>query len=692
MARRRRRIPGPRALAVLVLLLLLAATVSWLLSHRDSETPERPTRRDEIKPASSDTDGSPARLLRVKRASPPPRPGQAALVEGSAGDIEPIAGRSWLRGRVHDESGAPIAGVRVTALRALARRAFPHLPDALLDETESDDTGRWTLSFLPPDDQIVLLAEHDGARHLLASPSRVAPWSHEDRGTTRLEAPRRFSVETEGHVIVRPAIACDLGAVPVHVEAETMLPAVRLTASREDYAVGGGRWEILLFRPRALPVRLEVPREAPLVVPEPTAILSRRPSVPAGSDDWLLYTSPTGVPCALPARDRSRLPQPGTVDVLAAGHTPSRAPASVLPRERVTVHRDGERSIGVLFEPEGREPLVRAVLTATLPRRGVSTFSLAPGAYRAIERNVDGLLGRAIPFVLREGQPLTLGFAGRTRGRRLEGVVIDKDSRNAVPGAAVVVGFGAREASPDAPPTARTDEMGRFRLDGLPAGTLDIVVSSPRHRRGVERVTLDDDRESNAATTVSLQRSPDVTVTLTDRNRRGLGGMDIAAIDEQGHVVRGTTDAVGRASLGSLAPGTWVAFVVPGRLAVPTDAWDWLVESSGGRVIEVGREPIDVAIELPTPRTWEGLLRFDGMSSAHASLRIVHDGTAPAPGVWPDLVFEDVRSGRVRIDRLFPGRYRAIASSGARSDVVDLELPAEGPGPEALVFSFPQED
>ncbi|MFT7619319.1 MAG: hypothetical protein ACI97A_002969 [Planctomycetota bacterium] len=251
-------------------------------------------------------------------------------------------------------------------------------------------------------------------------------------------------------------------------------------------------------------------------------------------------------------------------------------------------------------------------------------------------------------------------------------LVLDATTNEPVAGAGIIIGQNLPNSRNGLRPNMRTNAQGLCSLPKLSPAVLDLLISSPTHANHRSKIAASQFEESSGPLVIRLQRASPFEMSISiDEN--GVPTVDgIALIRSDGHVIsRPATGSM--VTFASLAPGRYVAIPYLGALSVTTDDWEWLIEESGGLVIDHGtsKESAVPQWKSPAPREVSINLQAQGEITS-LSLQVVHAGVAPFPGVWPNQAYDDLPLGLIKLDRLLPGQYRAIATSGEKTDIADL--------------------
>jgi protocatechuate 3,4-dioxygenase beta subunit len=436
-----------------------------------------------------------------------------------------------VRGRVVDERGQPVAGARVTD--------GPPLPEADHVAYTDDDGGFSLTGIAARRRQLVLFAEHDGAR---ARPVLV---ELAELGDAPVELVLELRLGLDGAVVDhRGAPVADAVVTfqrrlpddyrPAPTGARTVLEAAIHGETRTD---GDGRFTVsglapgdyqLLARASAAPSG----RAAPPLMAQTT--------VPAGA---------TAVHLALPA------------PTVIRGQLVANDGAPLLAGEVELAHFGGPVAAGSdgRFELTGIDP--------------------GPGAYQLRVR-ADGAVPREVAVEVRPGEVADLGTIALSRGRTVRGRVVDPDG-GAVAGATVSVDepTGARLA------TARSDELGRY-VAVVPDGpaVVHAAFAGVGGSRFVALVPGVDSVELRLPVTGRLEVEVAVTdgpvVVTATRTDDADGGFRTWVLDR---------DAATGRYVGAVSPGAYAVRAVRGT-TVPRRSTD------GVRTIVRGDDVVSVSV------------------------------------------------------------------------------------------------
>jgi hypothetical protein len=330
------------------------------------------------------------------------------------------------------------------------------------------------------------------------------------------------------------------------------------------------------------------------------------------------------------------------------------------------------------------QSLELAMVTRTVQADDDGAFVIAgldPSSYR--------LIAHAGPFVGQHPRPLILGLAQSLavevvldRGRTVAGTVHAADG-SAAPDVDVFVPFGPREYMSTSQPgvRARTDQHGRFRLEGLPPLGLDITAVGPA---GEAREALD--LASGDRTDVVLQLTPTATVAgvVLDRQRRPVAEARVSAITSEParrayRDLSAVTDATGQFRITGGRPG---ALTVTARHDIGT------AQLAAGTLAPGAT--MHVELVLGDGASVAGTVRrHDGTPARGAQVFAFAGGWSPQAGPQPSAATRAADDGSFRLPRLPPGEvivragnpgddpFAGVGSQTTRPDRVSLVLGAD---------------
>ncbi len=715
--RRRWRLKGRHGLLVL-LLFLLAWFIAWLFGRPPGAT--RGGGSESATTAASGGGGPEERgAATVVRGQPAGAPTGGPSGDLAAAPTRSLRGPAHVTGRVLDKEGRPLAFAEVLVMRALDGTSFPGLaPDPVLARARADENGRFFATVVPPEDGIVLLLPGASDQPWTKSPRlRPPPWGAPVQADLRRgsqhSAPLLLNArwapgwETPPETIrllARPAPgSTPLGPAPWCLDARgrpprtpEAFPHLALVPGKPTPLtfLGDGAWDLLVWAPGARARALRVDGSSERIPPLELHPLASSPSDMEGSDAWwylpqLRDHAATLWPAGALDLDEEERRQ---VVVLEAGREPHGLAAPPTPWAEYRVEGDAEAWELRLVPADlpvidaNRFGFVATALLGEWPTKG----RVRAGSFRV--EWVDDLTGRTVSGGAADAaqeKPLVLHPPAReVVTRKIEGRVVDAIDGRPLKGARVLAG----RALPTPPrvhlvPQARSDANGRFEIRGVPAGSLDLWISAPRHVSSRTTVTLDASPSATATTTIALPPGPACTVTLPET---GAPGLRAILVDRQGSTVEAPFDTEGRAFLPHVAPGPHVLLLAIGPFQAATEDWLRLGRIPGARALRI---PDDRDITVAwRPGPWStGRVRVALLGDAPDSvvLDVFPDGAEALAGVSARLHREGVADGdEIALVRWPPGRYLGVAHSGLASSLVAFTLKPGAPPAVTLEFRF----
>jgi len=220
--------------------------------------------------------------------------------------------------------------------------------------------------------------------------------------------------------------------------------------------------------------------------------------------------------------------------------------------------------------------------------------------------------------------------------------------------------------------SVQTDADGRFRLDGLAAGTYNVGVRTTNATLHQEVVELSEDRELAIALTTAVVRGR--VVDAADHSPLAGARVELVPVEvSSGQVFFGgagtQSDSSGAFLVDNAVAGRW-------KVAAALDGY-----ASGSAAVEVGdggEASVDVALE-----------RSDGVAldlsrPGAQNVDVVAVGASGAVVFSGNFVSTD--TGRLRLSRLPLGTYRIVVATG--TDAV-ASVTATVPGPPVPVALVP---
>jgi protocatechuate 3,4-dioxygenase beta subunit len=369
---------------------------------------------------------------------------------------------------------------------------------------------------------------------------------------------------------------------------------------------------------------------------------------------------------------------------------------------------------GTVKGPDGK-PVENALVVAEPAQPGMHAPALsartdAKGAFRIVLKrpglqNVQVEAKGLAPWKGKKVEPGAPLAVVLDKGLAIEGVVRDGGSGAPVPGARVSTGIGTGLPwEPESGTVAtRTDAKGRYRLEGLPRGLLEISARAPGYARARRR-------NVRAGATADLSLFPGASLygfVLDPYGRPVAGAVVRAEAEYTGAGQEGErTDATGRFELIGIAVGDYTL------IARHPDFAPGVTTSVA---IERGADTrVDVTLARGVPVTGRLLGADDAPVAGSLTVQELN-GRAVGRSLAEVLRAETGADGRFRLEKLPPGSHAlgAVAAGyartrvdfdvGARAAVVDvgdvlletgLSIPGRvsdasgGPIPDAEITAF----
>jgi hypothetical protein len=456
-----------------------------------------------------------------------------------------------LRGTLVDESGAPVSGATVRALRAGGDApALAHVLGNWISTTSSDD-GSFVLTGLTPGAQLVTAAAPGFAERVVPAVFVEEKTREEDLGTIELARGKRVEV------VCRPAKRCGAEAALLIAGADFPFLAIR-------GALAEGRATLHAVPPGELLLRLTRDQQT---VYEKTVEIS-------GASDT--------------ARAEIVLPSVRVAGVVTIGDRRARGGSLLFKRN---VH-DAGVPIFVRQKTDAGSTIGTEVLgafgsstTATVAEGGsFAVEDLQPGAYDVTFRGPSAAT-EPVRITVADIADQTLDL--RFEGHEVAGVVLDRDERAVAAHLELVDAAGVTHKA-----TSGTD--GRFALLGVAGGPVKIMATAPAGRG---RLEIDPSDPSARPIVVRLTEEPRaLTVNVADANGQPAAGVLVFARTPQ-RMFAASTDRDGRAefrdpgdapvTLAAHRPGGTWAFGqtqgdTPARLVLPVRCGTLIARSSTG--------------------------------------------------------------------------------------------------------------
>ena len=611
------------------------------------------------------------------------------------------SGPLWLAA----ELPPPLSASHLVRLRVIS--CLQPLASGPLQQYTADlQEGAFSLECPAPVGPVYLEVE---ARHHVAlfGPFRFQPWTFHDLG--KLTLPPLFrkdgsiqdTAETQGFLVTADPIA-GLLSFPILPSREGK-PDLRDRGARMWRPSGTptlyGPWRILWPSPFGAgrdSVNTET-KTLTLRGLEPGDVLVRRPA--AARWGWVVSPHDSTLDCSSwKPGDKLFLLRPGDRPRAIPWPVPMDSGINLPNAGYLARHGPGAQSFLPLHEdlsPEETSSLLLRWFILHL-HAGRGTLAMNPGRYFMVP--VEGFLnesvGRQYSIEIREDRrshwqsPEDVPEAPVPT---IHGVVTSAEDGQPLAGAGVLVGRTLPRPGQNASWRAVTDDGGRFTLKHLPQGPLKLRIQSATHLSHESIIPAGKHHEASNPLRVALQRAPPCTIEVAcdEKGRPVVDGFVL--VNRSGAVVGST--CTGRSlQFPGLAPGRYLALPFLGRMSLPVDDWTWLVKHSGGLLFEQGTsQGGTLRWSSPPPRSLVLRLRVTGHDDSAVQLRLVHTGQPLFPGIWPDLVFENVPPKLVKIDRILPGRYRAILTAGKRSSLCSFTVTDDRTVPMPLHFDLSEE-
>lgn len=328
----------------------------------------------------------------------------------------------------------------------------------------------------------------------------------------------------------------------------------------------------------------------------------------------------------------------------------------------------------------------------------------APSGRASVHLTAPGFVAREVTVEVPVGGTADLGDVALTRGRVIEGTVVDaagaplsgvevKVERDVESGTFGKEEFGPVPAGQDPPPSFSdrlppfvpppeervnvpplvTDGSGRFSTPPLPPGSYEVRTSEEwtvRTRDTVDLLTAE-----GAELRVVLRLAPVIRVTVLDAEGRPAAGVRVYVIDPWRQAVARTTDADGRTGGLATAAGRW------------TVALDLRRAGEGRAVTTDGRSLVDVTLRLPPLATVRGRLLVGGKPlAAGATVKLAGTGATNA-----EAEAKTDATGAFAFPWLAIGTYRlTLPKYPDKEGVHPVEVPVPDATDREVEFSLPE--
>jgi protocatechuate 3,4-dioxygenase beta subunit len=412
---------------------------------------------------------------------------------------------------------------------------------------------------------------------------------------------------------------------------------------------------------------------------------------PRGGEVLVVRTGPDGV-----ARADQLSPGEWRISASAAGHEPAALPpaqlaAGAAARLALKLPRGGRPLTGVVTDVSGG-PIAgaridAARLTLGRPDRAIATALTGPdGRYELAVPEGQLLVAARSPDYAAQSRHVEVGPVGARAdfalvpGGAIEGVVLDEQTRQPVPGATVAArrerssaialaeaGGHRAVAGPD----------GRFRLGGLRPGVYELDADTEgRHSRSPSIVGLGV-AEQVAEVELLVGTGPVIRGTVVDEGGAPVPGAKVAANARGARDREATSDAAG-------------AFVLEGL-----GAGSFLLSGSGPAILPAGAVPVElkardvagIVVRVRKGLTIKGRVEPPQVAEVSYEPGAPGLGRGPLPGqprsivTGPDGAFElsPVGPGKATLSARCPSGDQGSAEVTASGPVTDVVLQV-GPG------------
>jgi RNA polymerase sigma-70 factor (ECF subfamily) len=337
----------------------------------------------------------------------------------------------------------------------------------------------------------------------------------------------------------------------------------------------------------------------------------------------------------------------------------------------------------VLLSPR-RDWLAARVLATTRPDGGYALRDLPAGQH--LTARVPGLVPAVLLELAAEMGPRH-DFVLAWVGLGLRGRVLDPYGQ-AVEGALVAAGNnqGANYFDPDqgsqerfGMPVTRTDEGGRFALDGIEHAELCVFVMAPDFPILVDELPFDVGRVTYAE--LVLAPSARLLVEVRAPDGGALEGAEVRVVEQGGRqganipfpLPKGTSDATGVALLFDVDPGEVTLVVEP-----PSTS---RLHPSVARVTLAEGEERRLVVTLPHEATIHGLVRYQDGRQARGGVLVYRDGSMES--------VELEEEGRFRVLECDSPPYVLMFRDENGRILAEKEGVGPGPEPVELVLANP---
>ena len=715
------RIKFLRRRLILLLLMLFAVTIGWVFGFRGGldggADPPPSTNRSHN--AHEDPAGAPTTQVSFPSAALD----ASELIDGEARHPEATTGRihpahTLIHGNITDEKGQALVGVMV---HLITQGRWNHLPEVLASDRTNDE-GRYHFYVPPPPSRhIQVLCVHETGSVRVSKRKATAAF-----GVARIPEISFGNSQTIAitggarvHWALRPIAhssetAAEDSPFPMDMMARVILVAstgeriipqgVIRDGETIQIAVGAtSTWELLTWSEGTLPRVTRLGNEAAVEIALPTPMQTQTLHVAGDKGAWALIIG--GVPRmaqGIRARESCEVPtailqDPDAVLCLRSGTEVLLAP--LLAGQNIELPLTGMATVecepheAACFMRQGESQALtaqRQIIQWRLRRwsgnRGM--FPLEPGTWLAEKWRNGAAVTRSQSFVVAAGARVSVTPTEAIPIPYLSGKIVDARTDKPLPYATLAILEGTISLpSASWPAAAQTALNGRFRLARPRGDTGVLLIRSPQHEPKMVPLASLADLE-NTAIKLSAGGALEVHVRLD--SGEAVTDMSIAALSDggRGQILLTTTNRRGIARFEPIAPGLHHIMLVPGECSFPLDSWRWLHKHSGARPIKVESKGHLSRMEWRIASNSARRIHVDlGRELNDCTLQVKPVSGAAHPGLWFDQRWRGIQTGLLDTPWLFPGQYRAIATTEEFVSIVDFEVRSMDDVPR-VVFEF----